>query len=875
MRKKITVGIIAHVDAGKTTLTEALLYEAGAIRKKGRVDRRDTFLDNAELERERGITIFSKCARMTVGETSAFLLDTPGHTDFSAETERTLSVLDYAVLVISGSEGVQAHTDTLVSLLDRYKIPAFVFVTKMDLAGAERGSVMRELNGALGDAAVDFTLPQSERDEHIALCDDDALSEYAENGAVSDDTAARLIRRRRLYPCYFGSGLSGDGVRQLLDALDRYTIMPSYSDTFSAKVYKIMRDPRGKRLTCMKITGGELSCRETVEYVFRTRQMSEKVTEIRLYSGEKYENADKASAGDIVAVTGLSATYASQSLGTFVPGENASDYSAGNASENEAPSLSPVMSYRIRLPENVSPVTFLPKLRELEEEEPLLGIEWNEKYGEIHAHIMGQVQTEVLERIIADRYGVNAVFDDARIMYRETISSAGEGVGHYEPLRHYAEVHLWLEPMPRGSGITLALSQGDNSLDESTKRLVLTHLAEKTHLGVLTGSPIDDMKITLIGGRAHLEHTEGGDFRQATYRALRQGLMMLREKGACVLCEPYYSVKIILDAELAGRAISDITAMYGTAADSEDNGDGTMTVTGRVPVSTFASYPQTLAAYTGGKGKLFVSGAGYYPCHNTEETVAEIAYDAEGDTENPADSVFCSHGAGVNVSWRDAPLYMHVECVKEKADESEIASKKARRKSESFDERELDAIMEREFGPIRRRVYSEPKKITASQTKERKPRELLYIIDCYNVIFAWDELSAAAEYDLEGARRSLLEILANYRAFTGREIIAVFDAYNVKGAQARKSEYNGVRVVFTKEGEIGDVYIEKLISEIGGDKTVRVVTSDGLIQLRAIRSGVMRISAREFREEVLENDCEIKDFLVKLSEEQKRKPKKQ
>lgn len=848
--KKTVVGIIAHVDAGKTTLTEGMLYLAGKIKTQGRVDKRNTFLDTHELERERGITIFSKTARLDFGDSNIILLDTPGHVDFSAETERTLSVLDCAVLVISGSEGVQAHTTTLWSLLRRHNVPTFIFVTKMDLVGSDKNAVMRDVTLSLGSEAVDFDSP--ERDEHIALLDDSLLDCFLAGESITKEQTARLVGECRLFPCFFGSGLKLDGVRELLEAIDLYCAERQYSADFAAKVYKIGHDTTGNRLTYMKITGGTLVNRQNITYTVNEEEITEKVSGIRLYSGAKFEAVDSVSAGEICAVTGMSKTYAGEGLGC-------------EKSESR-PSLIPVLSYRIKLPKEVSPVTFLPKLRELEEEEPLLGIVWNERFGEIDAHIMGQVQTEILVRLISDRFGVDVEFEDGRIMYLETVSDSAEGVGHFEPLRHYAEVHLMLEPGERGSGLVFASDCSENLLDINWQRLILTHLEEKTHLGVMTGSPITDMKITLVSGRAHLKHTQGGDFREATYRALRQGLMTLRERGKTVLLEPYYSFTLELPGEYVGRAISDITAKYGTIDEHEANEDFSL-LRGTVPVSEMGDYANEVAAYTHGKGRLSVLVDGYYPCHNTDEIVSEYNYDPTADIDNTPDSVFCSHGAGFIVPWYDAPSYMHLEMRKTLVSDSSPAPvPRVIESNMDIDERELEAIMEREFGPIRRPVYSDPKKPVVVNERPKKKKRSLYIIDGYNVIFAWDELSAIAKFDLEDSRVQLCSILANYKAFTGRDIVLVFDAYNVKGAVRRKTDYKGVTVVYTKEGELGDTYIEKLVYEIGEDYSVRVVTSDGLIQLQALRSGVLRMSAREFREEVLENDAEIEKILKKLRE---------
>ena len=865
--KKLTIGLLAHVDAGKTTLAEALLYAAGKIRKPGRVDWRNTYLDTHELERERGITIFSKEARFTAGDLSVTLLDTPGHVDFSAETERVLRILDFAVLVVSGSEGVQAHTQTLWHLLERYGVPVFVFVTKMDLTGADREKVLSDMTEHLSSAAVDFTdLHDPERDERVALCDEELFERYMEGGALTDGDRIRLVRERKLFPVLFGSGLRLDGVDRLLTVLDELTEETVRPTEFGARVYKIGHDGSGGRLTFMRITGGTLSARQTVRYEVpgRTEPVEEKVTAIRLYSGTKYDAAESVSAGEVCAVAGLSATYSGQGFGI--------------EAASPAPLLEPVLTYKITLPPDADPRTLLPKFRELEEEEPLLHIVWNERYGEIHAQVMGEVQTEVLCRIIAERFGVEAFFDDGRILYKETISAPVEGVGHFEPLRHYAEVHLLMEPLSPGSGLIFTSSCSENFLERNWQRLILTHLEEKQHLGVLTGSPITDMKITLVSGRAHLKHTVGGDFREATYRAVREGLMFASLRSSCVLLEPWYAFRLELPGETVGRAMADILARSGVFTEHEAS-PGVSVLEGRAPVSTIGDYAREVAAYTHGRGRFSCRMDGYAPCHNAEEVIRAAGYDPEADVANTPNSVFCSHGAGIVVPWSWVPQYMHLEGLHldgpgsgktEGAEEEQLNARAGQiiKKNLNLDEKELEAIMEREFGPIRRRVYGTAKKEQpfAPDVSSPKYKKSLYIVDGYNVIFAWDELAGTAEHDLDTARRDLLNILSNYQAFTRREMIVVFDAYNVKGDGERKEDVNGLHVVFTKEGELADTYIEKLIYEIGKDYNVRAVTSDGLIQLQAVRSGVLRLSAREFREEILAVDHEIETFLKKLRE---------
>lgn len=853
MRKQV-IGVLAHVDAGKTTLSEALLYAAGKIKTQGRVDWRNTYLDTHALERERGITIFSKQALFTYGDLSVTLLDTPGHVDFSAEAERTLAVLDYAILVISGSEGVQAHTQTLWQLLERYHVPTFLFVTKMDLAGADKETVLQELCTNLHGSCVDFANTEDRNGcvvEQIALCDEALFERYMNGEEITDTDVAELVAERKLFPCYFGSGLKNTGITELLEGLTKYTLEMEYPTAFGAQVYKIAHDPTGVRLTYLKLTGGTLTVRQPLTYTDANgEKKEEKITGLRLYSGSKYTSVDSVTAGDVCAVAGLSGTYVGQGLGdeeTALP-----------------PALEPVLHYRLAIPQEIDPRLFLPKLKELEEEEPLLHILWNERFGEIHAQVMGEVQTEVLVRLVDERYDVPITFTDGRILYRETIATPVEGVGHFEPLRHYAEVHLILTPLPHGSGLVFDSVVNENDLDRNWQRLIMTHLEEKTHVGTLTGSPITDMKITLTAGRAHLKHTQGGDFREATYRAVREGLMQAKMAGQMVLLEPWYAFRLEVPGECVGRAIADILAKDGTY-DEHEATPGTSVLQGRAPVSTMGEYAKEVAAYTHGKGKLSCRMDGYYPCHNAAAIIENTAYDPEADLDNTPDSVFCAHGAGVVVNWTQVRSHMHLEStLVENKQEPTLQTPKVIRKNLDLDEKELEAIMEREFGPIRRKVYGEGKKVVTAEPKLHRNRRSLYIIDGYNVIFAWEELAAIAETDLENARRQLCDILANYQAFTKRDMILVFDAYNVKGSVERKLDYQGLHVVYTKENELGDTYIEKLVNQIGKDHSVRVVTSDGLIQLQAVRSGVLRLSAREFREEILSVDKEIGEILAKM-----------
>jgi len=851
--KKLVIGILAHVDAGKTTLSEALLYTIGKIKKAGRVDWRNTFLDNHDLERERGITIFSKQALLTADDIQVTLVDTPGHVDFSAETERTLAVLDYAVLVISASDGVQAHTETLWHLLERYHVPTFVFITKTDLPDVDKAAVLEDCRQALSSGCVDFS-DRENLGEQVAMCDETALEEFLEDGNVSEESITRCIRERKLFPCFFGSGLRLTGVDVLWNALSAYTVMPLQRGDFSARVHKIAYDPSGGRLTYIKVTGGRLSVRQSISYTVpgTGETVEEKITAIRMYSGAKFQTADTAEPGDLCAVTGLSKTCAGMGLGT----EEAS----------LPPYLDSVLYYKISLPPKTDARTLLPKFRELEEEEPLLHIVWNERFEEIHAQVMGQVQIEVLTSILKERFDIDAEFTDRRILYKETIAAPVEGVGHFEPLRHYAEVHLLLEPLPHGSGLVFDSICPENYLDRNWQRLIQTHLEEKQHIGVLTGAPITDMKITLVAGKAHLKHTQGGDFRESTYRAVRHGLMCAAARDKAVLLEPYYAYRLELPGECVGRAITDILNRNGTFEEHEAT-TGFSVLLGRAPVAAIGDYSREVASYTHGRGRFSCRFDGYFPCHNPETVLAETNYNPEADVANTPDSVFCAHGAGFVVPWYQVTEYMHLEGISlapKNEEISVIVPPKPVERNVSIDEKELEAIMEREFGPIRRKVYGDPKKPVVAVGKTAKAKKTLYIVDGYNVIFAWEELAAIAENDLEDARRQLCEILANYQAFTKREMILVFDAYNVKGATARKFDYQGVHVVYTKEGELGDTYIDKLTSEIGKDYSVRVITSDGLIQLQALRSGVLRMSAREFREEILTVDEEIWEILENL-----------
>ncbi|MBE6939414.1 MAG: GTP-binding protein [Ruminococcaceae bacterium] len=835
--KRAVIGILAHVDAGKTTLAEAMLYRAGQLRQLGRVDHGDTAMDTHQLERERGITIFASQAGFTVGELSVTLLDTPGHVDFSAETERTLRVLDYAVLVISGTEGVQAHTVTLWRLLQEYQVPTFVFVTKMDFARHSREELMAELRRELGDGCMDFS-PGTEEDrmELLAMCREDLLETYLETGMVADGDVADLIAARQVFPCYFGSGLKLEGVDEFLQELERWSRANRYPEEFGARVFKISHDGQGNRLTHLKVTGGKLRVRDSV----KTGEREEKVSQLRLYSGAKFSAAEEVVAGQVCAVLGLNDTHGGQGLGW--------ESAAGE------PLLEPVMNYRILLPEGCDARTMLPKLRLLEEEDPQLHISWKESLQEIHVSLMGQVQIEILRSLVSQRFGVEVEIDSGRVLYKETITDVVEGVGHYEPLRHYAEVHLLLEPLPLGSGLEFVSRCSEDLLDRNWQRLILTHLMEKPHLGVLTGSPATDLRITLAAGRAHLKHTEGGDFRQATYRAVRQGLM----QAESVLLEPYYSFRLEIPVEQLGRAINDLRARHGTFDAPESM--GTMShLRGRAPVTALNGYAAELAAYTGGRGRLFCEVTGYDLCHNPEEVIAEIGYEAERDMENTPDSVFCAHGAGFTVKWDKVPEYMHLgSCLKR---EEPVYAPKVIHRNLHLDEKELEAIMEREFGPISRPQYSKPTTYTAASQPIAAPRKRYVLVDGYNVIFAWPELKELAQVDLDAARERLIHVLGNWAAFTHNETVLVFDGYKVTGGLGEKYESRGIRVVFTKEKETADMYMERLVTEIGKNDQVRVVSSDSLIQLSVLRSGLLRVSAREFEEEVMSAHEEIRQML--------------
>ena len=828
-KQHICVGLLAHVDAGKTTLSEALLYCSGARRTLGRVDHRDAYLDTHDLERARGITIFSKQALLATSLLDITLVDTPGHVDFSAEAERTMPILDCAVLVISGTDGIQAHTVTLWKLLERYHVPVFLFINKMDLPGKSKAELLRQLQEQLSGSCVDFTDPDSIA-ESAAMCDEALLETYLETGIVTDANVQGLIAARRIFPCCFGSGLKLEGVDTLLGLLDRYAPRPRYGSDFGAKVYKISRDPQGNRLTWLKVTGGCLKVRNSIAYQnLKNERLEEKLLQLRLYSGDKFTAPEQVLPGRLCAVTGLTGTYAGQGLGA--------EATAG------APVLEPVMTYRINLPHGCDPATALPKLRQLEEEDPQLHILWDDRLKQIHAQIMGKVQLEVLRSLIAQRFSLDVTMDGGRIYYKETITAPVEGVGHFEPLRHYAEVHLLLEPLPRGSGLVFDTACSTDVLEVNYQRLILTHLEEKHHLGVLIGAPITDMKLTLLVGRAHVKHTEGGDFRQATYRAVRQGLMQAQSQ----LLEPWYAFTLTLPTEQVGRAITDIRAMSGEFDPPESTGT-TSVLKGLVPAAELGDYAEQLSAYTQGRGQLQIALHGYLPCHNAQAVIDAAAYDPEADLENTPDSVFCAKGAGFTVKWHQVSEYMHLSSglKPDRKEEPVVLTRNLH-----ADDKALEAIMEREFGPIKRPVYHAPENRPAAEKLTiRPPRQTCLIVDGYNIIFAWEDLAQTAQSDLDAARRHLLDALSSYAGFKKCRLVVVFDGYKRKGNPGEKIHFHNIQVVYTQENETADAYIEALAAEIGNNYAVRVATSDGLVQLSSLRSGVLRMSARELREEI-------------------------
>ena len=902
---KTVLGILAHVDAGKTTLSESILYLTGSIRKLGRVDNKDAFLDTYSLERERGITIFSKQAEIVMRGRSYTLLDTPGHVDFSAEMERTLQVLDYAVLVISGADGVQGHTQTLWRLLARYEVPTFIFVNKMDQNGTDRMALMEEIRQRLGDSCIDFSEEADARNENLAMCDEKVLETYLEKGTVTDEQVRRMITGRKVFPCFFGSALKLTGVQELLAGIAKWTEEKQYPETFGARVFKIARDAQGGRLTYMKITGGSLKVKAQLRGPIRRRQEAggeaedtlsgkdasageweEKVNQIRIYNGTKFETVDAASAGTVCAVTGLTQTQAGDGLGA--------------EDEQVVPLLEPVLTYRVELPEGSDLHKVLHQLRQLEEEEPELHIVWDDISGQVLVQLMGEIQTEILQQMIHERFGLEVKFGTGQIVYKETIAAPVEGVGHFEPLRHYAEVHLLMEPLEAGSGLVFDTVCSENMLDRNWQRLILTHLEEKVHRGVLMGAPITDMRITLIAGRAHQKHTEGGDFRQATYRAVRQGL----QKAESVLLEPYYRFRLELPQRLVGHAMTDIEKMSGRFELGENEGE-TAVLTGMAPVSEMREYQKDVAAYTGGTGRLFCTMAGYYPCHNTEEVLVASAYDPERDLANPTGSVFCAHGAGFVVPWYEVEDYMHLEGAgldgetAGAGDEDTVMAAKAEAaRSRSIapslaDDKELEAIFVRTYGEIKRRKpqkertfrgadtsYSEVSGSSGKMTgglsdssgkgswrgekkqqenrRQATAQESYLLVDGYNIIFAWEDLHELSEHSMDAARNKLMETLSNYQGYTSQRVILVFDAYKVEGFPGEVTKWHNIDVVFTKEAETADQYIEKTAHAIGRKYKVTVATSDGLEQVIIRSQGCLLMSARELRQEIERIKVEIR-----------------
>lgn len=859
--KLITVGVLAHVDSGKTTLTEAMMYRSGNITRLGRVDHGSSFLDTYSIERDRGITIFSKQAVLNYGDTVFTLLDTPGHVDFSAETERTLQVLDYAVLVISGTDGIQSHTLTLWKLLRKYGVPCFIFVNKMDLDGADKDAVLSQLKFKLSDRCVDFTCTDSsEFFEHIALCDDRLLDKYYEEEKLSEADITEAVAQQKVFPCMFGSALKCDekksyGVDEFLSTLDRFTAMPKYGSEFAGRVYKISEDNTGTRLTFLKITGGTLRVKEVPPSEKNINK--EKINQIRIYSGEKFTAVEEAEAGTVCAVTGISFTNAGDGLGAEVSAPS--------------PVLEPVLTYRLELPDGIDAHTMMKKMRVLEAEDPMLNVVWNDRLGEIQVQLMGDIQLEVLKSIISQRFGIDVAFGTGNIIYKETIKNTVEGVGHFEPLRHYAEVHLILKPAKRDSGLKFGTQCKEDMLDRNYQRLVLTHLYEKTHIGVLTGSPITDMEISLVAGKAHAKHTEGGDFRQATYRALRQGL----RSAESILLEPVYEFTLEVPTENIGRAMADIQKMSGSFDPPEAQG-GYSVLTGTAPVSEMREYSREVVQYTHGRGRLVCTLKGYEECHNSEEVISAFAYDPDSDTENPCDSVFCSHGAGVNVKWNEVKSRMHLSSVLDEprsatadAHSDRIFGRCKTQKDIFALDKELMQIFEQTYGQVKKRSAPEHRRYEAPKPARSSAKSAKYsgteylLVDGYNVIFAWEKLKKLSEETIEGARNMLINILCNYQGYKKCELILVFDAYKVKGSVREVEKVNNISIVYTKEAETADMYIEKVTHKLAKDNLVRVVTSDGMEQLIILGNGALRVSSRAFQEEVRQAEEEIREIISK------------
>ena len=852
--KKITLGILAHVDSGKTTLSEAFLYATGKIRKLGRVDHKNAFLDNFDLEKQRGITIFSKQAELEYADTKITLLDTPGHVDFSAEMERTLQVLDYAVLVVSGSEGVQGHTETLWKLLNKYNIPTFIFVNKIDMPGTNKEFALTNIRNKFGDGVIDLSVEEKDM-EAIAVCDEDVLEMYMESGEISDETIADLVYERKLFPCYFGSALKNEGIDKLLDGINRYSFEPVYHEEFGAKVFKIVKE-NGVRLTYLKITGGFIKVKDILSGITDGNQWSEKINDIRVYSGEKFKSISEADAGCICAISGLNNTYPGQGLGFEM--------------QSESPNLQPVLSYRIIIPENVNINQAYKMLKELEEEDPTLNLKWNEETKEIIANVMGPIQIQVLKHIIKERFDMDVEFGTGSILYKETINNIVEGVGHFEPLKHYAEVHLLMEPGQLGSGITFESNLNESLLSRNWQKLIMTHLAEKEHKGVLTVSPITDIHFTLVAGKAHLKHTEGGDFREATYRAIRQGL----KKAESVLLEPYYNFTLKIPSENIGRAMTDIDQMSGNINQPETEGEMSV-ITGFAPATTIGDYINTVNEYTHGTGTLSLDYKGYGPCHNSEEIIAEKAYDSEADIANPTGSVFCSHGAGFVVPWDQVEQYMHVKTDSKNGEMYDIENVPVIRSASNTyrdsyaTDKELEEIFEKTFGPIKRKKYNEKKVRQYSENKQKVTHKKVLpqclLVDGYNIVFAWDELKEIAKTNIDGARDRLLDIMCNYQGYKGNTVIVVFDAYNVKKHAETVSKYHNIYVVYTKEAETADMYIAKTTHKLANKFQVTVATSDALEQLIIMGHGALRMSAFNFKEEVDNVNKAISEQINKTS----------
>ena len=858
--KKIVIGILAHVDSGKTTLSEALLYQSGSISRLGRVDHKNSFLDTFSLERDRGITIFSKQAVFQYNDTEFTLLDTPGHVDFSAETERTLQVLDYAVLVISASDGIQSHTQTLWKLLAKYNVPCFIFINKMDLDSADKARVLTELKTKFSDGCIDFgSSSNSEFYESIALCDEKLLNQYYENEQINKKDIIACIYQRKIFPCMFGSALKLNGVEEFLECLYSYTQMPEYGSEFAGKVYKISED-KGQRLTFLKVTGGSLKVKEILKSV--KNENSEKVNQIRIYSGDKFTVIEEAAAGTVCAVTGITFTRPGDGLGA--------EASTG------MPVLEPVLTYRLELPDTIDAHTALEKMKILEAEDPQLKVVWNERLGEIQVQLMGDIQLEILETIIAERFGINASFGKGNIIYKETIADTVEGIGHFEPLKHYAEVHLIMKPAKRDSGIVFRTDCKEDLLDKNWQRLILTHLYEKTHIGVLTGSPITDMEITLVSGKAHAKHTEGVDFRQATYRAVRQGL----RSANSILLEPIYEYTLEVPTENIGRAMTDIQRMHGTFNSPETIGEFSV-INGTAPVSTMYDYAREVVQYTHGKGRLICTLKGYEPCHNADEVIEKMGYNCDGDTDNPCDSVFCSHGAGYNVKWNEVKSHMHLPSAlsapkSQYVENSKITLSKCKDKDNFFAlDKELMQIFEQTYGPIKNRSNhpnqnhftftkssekNESKKYKSVRAPKYSGTEYL-LVDGYNVIFSWDNLKELAKDNIDSARNTLINILCNYQGYKKCEVILVFDAYKVKGNAREVEKINNINIVYTKEAETADMYIEKVSHKLAKNNKVRVVTSDALEQLIILEGGALRVSSKEFFFEIQKAEEDIRNII--------------